>query len=127
MILDEVQRRGIVEWDTEGSNAVITEHDCVVINGPAKDDQGHEDFYVSAEMCLAPLNWKQFENRPFCKTAGKPYDITVVAALIQFSKHFPEAKIQSDGGTSEWQSGFELCQDIFGNGAGSIPTTIEVS
>lgn len=127
LILDEVQRRGILEWDTEDGNIVITEPDFVVINGPAKDDQGHEAFYLSTEICQAPLNWQQFEHRPFCKTAGKPYDIAVVAALIQFNKHFPEAKIRSNGGTREWQSGFELCQDIFGKSAGSIPATIEIS
>jgi hypothetical protein len=65
---------------------------------------------------------EQAETRPFCKTAGKPYDVAVVAALIQFSKHFPDAQIHSD-----WQEGLELCQHLFGDDVGHIPGTIEVS
>ena len=124
LILDEVQRRGIVVWDREGSNAVIVDPEFVLVNGPVKDDQGHEAFYLGLEDCLAPLNW-QAETRPFCKTAGKPYDVAVVAALIQFSKHFPDAQIHSDGGPHDWQEGLELCQHLFGDDAGLIPDTIE--
>ncbi len=127
LILDEIQRRGIVVWDTEGTNAVIVEPDYVLINGPAKNNQGHEAFYLNTQICLAALNWEQFETRPFCKTARKPYDIAVVAALIQFQKHFPEAKIHSDGSTNDWKDGFELCQYLFKNDAGIIPFTIEIA
>jgi hypothetical protein len=55
----------------------------------------------------------------FCKTARKPYDITVCACLIILKHHLGNAiRIQSDGGMTEegWAVAPDLCQRILGYG-----------
>ena len=42
----------------------------------------------------------------FCKTAFKPYDVTVCAALIAFKHRLgPDATVSSDGNDPDWEDG----------------------
>ena len=52
----------------------------------------------------------------FCKTARKPYDLLVTAALVSFKHHFPQESVSSDGDREEWKEGIELCRDVLGYG-----------
>jgi hypothetical protein len=54
-------------------------------------DLGHEGFRIT----FADLKEENHFN--CCKTAGKPYDLLVTAALIRFAYYFPDAIITSDG------------------------------
>ena len=46
----------------------------------------------------------------FVATAQRPYDTLVVAALLSFKYHFPEAALNSDGGEQDWARGINLYQ-----------------
>jgi hypothetical protein len=53
----------------------------------------------------------------FCKTAYKPYDLTVIICLI-IAKHYLKEQIivSSDGTLDNWKDGMLLCQKILGYG-----------
>jgi hypothetical protein len=51
-----------------------------------------------------------------CKTAYRPYDLTVTAVLIALKHHFPVSKICSDGEEKDWLDGRILCNNILGYG-----------
>jgi hypothetical protein len=52
----------------------------------------------------------------FCKTAYRPYDLTVTAVLIALKHHFPESEVSSDGEAQNWLDGRFVCQQLFGWG-----------
>lgn len=87
------------------------DHEAIVFNG--LDDDGHETFFLQREK------YPQFN---FCKTARKPYDIVVCAALIIAEHHAPGAwDIGSDGDYSdpsddEWGQAFSLVKRVLGDG-----------
>lgn len=83
--------------------------ELIRFNGVGED--GHETFY--------------FERSPeaftFCKTARKPYDRLVCAALIIAAKHAPHAlRITSDGSPAEWETARMLVAQSLGEGY-SVP------
>ena len=50
------------------------------------------------------------------KTNRRPYDLAVTASLIRLAHRFPEGvQVSSDGGPDEWQTGLDLCRDLFGH------------
>jgi len=87
-----------------------------------KDEDGHETFFVSrvlsAEDCKSqePSKGKYFE---FCKTAQKPYDLLVAAALIVLKRHLGDAiKVSSDGEIGEeWLNPKKFAQETLNYGA----------
>lgn len=69
--------------------------DLICFNGDERNghDLGHETFYLTREG----------RGFSFCKTARKPYDWLVVAALLLVEKHCPGCyEIDSDGNAKEW-------------------------
>ncbi len=58
-----------------------------------------------------------------CKTAYRPYDIAVTAALIIFKKHFGTAfKVSSDGEDEHWFDAKMLCLSVLGYGIEYVMT-----
>lgn len=117
-----------------GLGGPIITPDGVYFNGDAQQDcdgetADHETFYV--KRVYQPEAWEKPEGKQrwyftFCKTARKPYDVLVTAALIRLAYHFPEAcKIESDGDADEWAAGAALCQQVFG--VAVLPLEIERS
>ena len=70
---------------------------------------GHEPFELRAEI-------DKQEGRGFCKTARKPYDVLVVAALCTLQLEFGAelVKVGSDGDYPEWVAGAEYASRILG-------------
>ena len=61
-------------------------------------DQSHEPFQITRERS----EWA------FCKTASKPYDKVVVAALIYLASITQSHTPTSDGESSDWMDGLRL-------------------
>lgn len=52
-----------------------------------------------------------------CKTAYRPYDLTVTAILIALKHHFgDDVVIHSDGTSKDWMDGRILCNNLLGYG-----------
>lgn len=77
----------------------------------------HESFYFERIFKEGELN-KSGLRFNFCKTAYKPYDLAVTAALI-ICKHHLKDKIQisSDGEDRDWRDAAMICQMTLGYGA----------
>lgn len=53
----------------------------------------------------------------FCKTAFKPYDLAVQAALVVAAHYLDEAVVvSSDGSLEEWEDAIALCERVLGYG-----------
>jgi hypothetical protein len=62
------------------------------------------------------------------KTAQKPYDIAVVAILVLFASHFPEAcSLSSDGDAEEWYAGRDLAREATGKEWLMVPPEIKTA
>lgn len=80
-----------------------------------KGDLSHEDFSL-------PEYFKENEGG-FCKTANKPYDTAVVAALILLKHYMGDAVgVSSDGDAAEWLEGLRLAKTVCPSA--KIPDTI---
>jgi len=83
-------------------------------------DCSYETFHFPRVMELE--GWDRAEEGKyfqFCKTAFRPYDLAVIAALIVV-KHYLKDKItvSSDGEIEHWMDGMLLCEQILGFGMG---------
>jgi hypothetical protein len=110
LITDAEQLDGYVEADI-GS--------CICFNGDDRDDQGmaHETFYLAREC-------EEDNDFQFCKTARKPYDWLVVAALLLAEKHCPGCwEISSDGSEEDWAP-VVTWLDAHGFGPMTLPANI---
>jgi hypothetical protein len=87
-----------VEDDQPGSPVI--DHDCIRFNGIGEN--GHETFVLRQED----------EYFAFCKTAHKPYDLAVTAALL-LTNHFAPYRynIRSDGTKDAWKPAQQLIKD----------------
>lgn len=82
-------------------------------------DCSHETFYI--ERVLQPTDYLKPDDggRYFncCKTAFKPYDVAVTAALIILRRHLgDEIEITSDGEDQHFFDGKMICQMALGYG-----------
>ncbi|MEM7625887.1 MAG: hypothetical protein AAF333_09675 [Planctomycetota bacterium] len=82
------------------------------------NDLDHETFYVPRRLKPMPHHTADDCGRyfEFCKTARKPYDLLVTAALIALKHHFPDVNVVSDGDASDWQEGLELSRHVLNYG-----------
>ena len=90
-ICEEAAAQGIdirSEFD-ESTPAEITEA-SIRLNGAG--DDGHETFYVAHDQ----------SGFDFCKTARKPYDAVVCAALARMKIHYGASVQVSSDGQDEW-------------------------
>lgn len=75
----------------------------VWLNGDASKDLDHETFVVNSDTSSDDeMRW--YRGFQFCKTARKPYDLLVCAALLSLEHHFGRRKTQvtSDGSFDDW-------------------------
>lgn len=83
-------------------------------------EEGHETFIILRQ--IEPDEWRRPERGlyfEFCKTARKPYDLAVCAALIVFARHFGEKfRVDSDGADDDenWPVARAACQAVLGYG-----------
>jgi len=68
------------------------------------EDESHESFVLPAS------GLGDFE---FCKTAQKPYDEVVVAALARLAE-VDGIKVSSDGSAADWEDGVKLASKVLG-------------
>ncbi len=88
----------------------------VWFNGDAKTGTDHETFGI---------RWYPSggEERGFCKTARKPYDILVCVSLLAFKHAFDNPVVftfSSDGDNAEWEEAKDLFTRIVGYFDGEI-------
>lgn len=106
----------ICGWDGKGDPTFDGDEVRFNGNGP---DMDHETFAI--ERVYEPRDWESPEHRlyfSFCKTARKPYDLLVTAALIAFKHRFgDEVRVSSDGDDDEWREGVALCRQHLGYGS----------
>lgn len=103
LIYRETQTRALPAIQFETDDAKPPQMDEIIrFNGVGKD--GHETFMLDP-------NVPGFE---FCKTALKPYDLWVVAALTTAHHFAPDCwKVSSDGDVQDWANGVNLVQQFF--------------
>lgn len=117
----------------DGHGDPVATDELVSFNGHAPlagdsdtDDLSHETFHIP--RVIEPQDWQRPDGHgryfDFCKTARKPYDLAVTAALIALQHHFPtpEVEISSDGTAEDWQQGLALCRAVLGYG--ELPSQI---
>lgn len=85
---------------------------CVRFNGCRCNGEDYETFEI-----LRPAQINTYRSSEdffnFCKTARRPYDDLVVAALLLFKDTFMEqVTISSDGDFDEWAAGYELARSV---------------
>lgn len=92
-----------MDFDDPETPALIND-DKIWFNGIG--DNGHETFVVK----------RVYTGSEFCKTARKPYDTLVCAALIILNTHAPECiQVSSDGDADDWSLAYDLVQRYLGD------------
>lgn len=98
-----------------GEGKPIFNESEVWFNGDRSQGLDHETFGVHWSRPTYHGKWNDF-----CKTARKPYDVTVCFALLTFAEIFPEAFEFSSDGTmadEEWQRACDLYEAFTGKDA----------
>lgn len=101
-------------------------------NGPVAflngSGQGaYETFCVAKNGNATASTSRNADGFSSCKTAYKPYDAFVVAALIWIDSHYPDRlKVSSDGTRSDWSAGMELARRAFPGASLEYPSRIAV-
>lgn len=93
-------------------------NEFIVFNGAGRD--AHETFLLEQvnepelEHLRADLD-NEGMTFQFCKTARKPYDVAVVAALCYLASEYPGhvTRVASDGDAADWREGLELAKHAF--------------
>jgi hypothetical protein len=99
-----IKAAGIPLAGGHGTGQPVLDMVHICFNG--KGEASHETFMISRGKI-------EFE---FCKTAQKPYDIVVCAALIILNHHIPTLIVSSDGDGEDWKEAIELCKQTLGYG-----------
>jgi hypothetical protein len=120
--------RALIVRGSDGKGDPIVTDELVSFNGDATFagdsgdgddvDMSHETFHLP--RVYEPQDWQRPDDCgryfDFCKTARKPYDLAVTAALITLRHHFPEVGVSSDGVAADWTAGLALCRSVLGHG-----------
>ena len=115
-LCESVRAQGIELGDWEGNpKALDFGADRLAFNGIG--DDAHESFIISRKA--GP--WE------FCKTAQKPYDLAVTAALCYFATVTKTHNVTSDGDASDWQPGLEEARRVWPNYANVLGLPEEVT
>ena len=119
----------IVLCDGLGENVLNTgtlfTHDgeTLYFNGDAKDEMNHDTFMVNRQI---PERCTKY--RDYCKTAYKPYDVFVVAALLLLYNLCPGCfSVSSDGDARDWQPVLEYVSTVLPHLDLSLPDNIRCS
>jgi hypothetical protein len=96
----------------DGTGPAIFRADEIGFNGLGPD--AYETFAVARMLPNRLGEPRIFE---FCKTARRPYDLCVQAALIVLKQHLGgEISVSSDGEDADWESARVACQRWLGYG-----------
>jgi hypothetical protein len=113
--------------DAGGEKALpLFDEDLVSFNGysEGEKDMSHETYYLSRVKSLN--EWEQDREKDLnekgeqlyfdcTKTARKPYDLMVQAALIVLKKHFGgEVRVDSDGDAEDWEHAMQFVELALG-------------
>lgn len=110
--------RTVVICGGDGTGEPVITDARVILNGCDEFalDEAHEGFCVEREF--DPEGWTCWDEHgraiEFCKTARKPYDLLVTAALIALKARFPEVEVRSDGDVQDWAAGRTLYERVIG-------------
>lgn len=92
---------------------------CKLQTRTCDGDCSHESFHFPRVLTDIPA-WKRLEGGKYfacTKTAYKPYDLLVTAALLIADHHLKDAiRVSSDGDAAQWADTRALCQEILGYG-----------
>ena len=99
------------EYDDAGPPVV--DMDFIRFNGVGNN--GHETFLIERSVPedeRMPRYESDDRKWSFCKTAMKPYDVTVTAILAYLDSVWPKLfKVSSDGDASDWAKGLHLAAE----------------
>ena len=95
----------------DAGSAPICNHSEITFNGIGENS--HETFYLTRHTNAEDKDGKGW-SFDFCKTAHKPYDTVVCAALILLAQHtkISEVEISSDGDWGDFQRGMALLEHL---------------
>jgi len=108
-VVRKARAKGIAVAGWNGSGAPVISDEKVSFNG--RGDDG------SYETCRIAPGIEEFS---FCKTARRPYDDVVVAALTLARHHLPGFMWTSDGDVEEHADGRALAATIIGAEAAAL-------
>ena len=97
------------------AGTLVSQRVAPVRNGIGSGD--YETFCVNVEQ--EQSEWNKGEPLVFScvKTACRPYDLTVNAALVSFKHFFGDSvRVTSDGEPKDWIDGMVMCHNLFGYG-----------
>ncbi|EKA95897.1 MULTISPECIES: hypothetical protein [Enterobacterales] len=98
---------GLEENRLNDGSLFTDDGEALCFNGNAADDMNHETFIVQREIPVEDY-WD------FCKTAYKPYDVFVVAALLLLYNLCPGYfSVSSDGDIWDWQPVLDYVSQVF--------------
>ena len=85
----------------------------VWLNGDSSTGMYHETFVVVASTGDDEDEMRWYRGFQFCKTARKPYDILVCAALLSLEHHFGRrtTQVTSDGNFEDWEPAIKLYRE----------------
>ena len=107
-----------IAWPADDATGVQSDRDTVgtwfagalLATRQCGGDCSHETFAFNQNESDDPSDFR------FCKTAYKPYDLAVTAALIVIKHYVPAVSVRSDGGSSQWDDARMLCTMVLGYG-----------
>lgn len=102
--------------------------DPTTLNADEGEDLSYEAFHLYRDGSDNTEDYRKRGGKrfpfSFCKTAQRPYDLIVCAALIIVNRHAPDNyDIGSDGTPDDWTPALELVTRVLGSGY-SIPPRI---
>ncbi|EGT3611544.1 hypothetical protein FAP59_18330 [Morganella morganii] len=116
----------IVLCDGLGENALSTgtlftnDSETLCFNGEANDCMSYDTFMVNRQI---PKGHTEYGN--WCRTAYKPYDVFVVAALLLLHNLCPGCfSVFSDGDGQDWQPVLEYVSTVLPHLTLSLPDSI---
>jgi len=110
LILARLAERGVACAGPHGDGEALLSETVIAFNG--RDPEHCETFRLDAA-----LDRRLFED--WIKTAGRPYDLAVMAVLLRAKQLVPaNVAIASDGAwDDEWVPALELVEELFGPAA----------
>jgi len=118
----------MIPWPSSGATSIGDSKDSIsgqwfagalLSARTCNGDCSYETCYIP--RVVKPNKWEPTNRDKIfacCKTAYRPYDWAVTAALIVFKHHLKDAcSVSSDGEDEHWEDGRRLVQTVLGYGA----------
>lgn len=112
LLIDEADGKLAADYDLPEERA-LCDIERVSFNGIGL--AGHDTFYFRRLVNYDGMI-PRHPGFGFCKTANKPYDVYVTAALTIMQRHVgaDDLILSSDGDMEDWESGIELAARVTG-------------